>query len=122
MRWLTFITALILTSCTPTYEHTLVLDNNSAWNLEVITYSADPLFSDTLAVNRGAEVVLFHSQAEEYAGLNCLDKIDSAKVEVQFADFHGDLMDSSQWTTETVDRAYKNLTFCTFEFNQENVN
>ena len=122
MRWLAFISVLILSSCTQSYEHTLILDNNSAWNLEVITYSNDPAFADTVVVNRGHEVVLFRSEEKAYAELGCLDNFDSAKVEVDFGDFHGDLMDSNQWTMESMDRTYNKLKFCTFEFNQENVN
>lgn len=112
----------LLVGCTKTYEHTLVLDNNSSYDIQVISFSSNPEFADTLVVERGAESVLFHSEDEIYGNLNCLANIDSFIISPSFGQFQGNMMDESTWTSQKVDRSYKQLTFCTFVFDDENVN
>ena len=112
----------LLVGCTKTYEHTLVLDNDSNYDITVISFSSNPEFADTILVDRGAESVLFHSEDETYANLNCLANLDSFIVSPSFGQFQGNMMNESTWTTQKVDRSYKQLTFCTFVFDDGNVN
>lgn len=116
------LVSILLIGCTKTYEHTLVLDNNSNTDIVVISFSSNPEFADTLSLKRGAETVLFHSENETYANLNCLANIDSFIVTPSFGQFQGNMLDESSWTSQKLDRSYKQLTFCTFVFDLENVN
>ena len=122
MRKLLCILPLLwLTGCIKSYEHTLILDNNSLYDIQVISYSALPDFSDTVNVDFGAEKVLFHSTTKDHAGLACIDNIDSIAVTVRFGNFEGNMMDDNSWEIEQIDRSYQQITFCTFEFNEHNV-
>ncbi len=103
MKRLLPLIAFFAVACQPTYEHSLVLDNNTAWQLEVMTYSKNPELNDTLLIPRGSETVLFHSISDEKIFSDCLDQLDSAKVKVTWKDFHGDMMDPGQWTDELSD-------------------
>ena len=108
--------------CTIGYDYSLILNNDSTYDLNIEVYSQVEQMLDTLTVKAGEERAIMYSSQDEFGEYNCADLLDSVKVDViGVATFHGSVTDENQWTNDSYKRELIDITFCTFTFNNSNV-
>jgi hypothetical protein len=124
MKKLLFLPFLfMLAGCTIGYDYSLILNNDSTYDLNITIYSPVEQMLDTVMVRAGEERAIMYSSEDEFGEYNCSQLLDSVDVEViGFASFNGSVTDEEQWTNESYKKQFIDITFCTFTFNNQNIN
>lgn len=123
MKKLLFLPLILsITGCTIGYDYSLILNNDSSYDLNVTVYSPVEQMLDTVTILAGEERAIMYSSEDEFGDYNCSELLDSVKVEVTgFATFHGSVTDENQWTNESYKKQLIDITFCTFTFTNQNI-
>lgn len=124
MKKLAFVPfILMLSGCVIGYDYSLILNNDSTYDLNIEVYSQVEQMLDTLTVRAGEERAIMYSSEDEFGEYNCSALLDSVKVDVVGpATFQGSVTDEDQWTNESYKKQYIDITFCTYTFTNDNVN
>jgi hypothetical protein len=124
MKKLLFLPILLLfAGCTIGHDYSLILNNDSTFDLNITVYSPVEQMLDTVTIMAGEERAIMYSSEDEFGDYNCSQLLDSVDVSViGNANFNGSLTDEEQWTNESYKKQLIDITFCTFTFNSQNIN